>query len=74
MLASLEANSYSAPPPEGVDEQWIDYLTGDPMAERCPDAIPVPVPNTDYYPRVFGCNGETGFGSRVRSWFGGRDQ
>jgi penicillin-binding protein 1B len=75
VLSSLEANSYSAPPPEGVDEQWIDYLTGDPMAERCPDAIPVPVPDTDYYPRVFGCNGETGFGSRVRSWFdGGRDQ
>jgi penicillin-binding protein 1B len=73
VLSSLEANSYSAPPPEGVDEQWIDYLTGDPTAERCPDAIPVPVPDTDYYPRVFGCNGETGFGSRVRSWFGGRD-
>jgi penicillin-binding protein 1B len=72
-LSSLEANSYSAPPPEGIDEQWIDYLTGDPTAERCPDAIPVPVPSTDYYPRVFGCSGETGFGSRVRSWFGGRD-
>jgi penicillin-binding protein 1B len=73
VLSSLEANSYTAPPPEGIDEQWIDYLTGDPMAARCPDAIPVPVPDTDYYPRVFGCNGETGFGSRVRSWFGGRD-
>jgi penicillin-binding protein 1B len=73
VLSSLEANSYTAPPPEGVDEQWIDYLTGDPMAARCPDAIPVPVPDTDYYPRVFGCNGETGFGSRIRSWFGGRD-
>jgi penicillin-binding protein 1B len=73
VLSSLEANSYSAPPPEGVDEHWIDYLTGDPMAARCPDAIPVPVPDTDYYPRVFGCNGETGFGSRIRSWFGGRD-
>jgi penicillin-binding protein 1B len=73
VLSSLEANSYSAPPPEGVDEHWIDYLTGDPKAAHCPDAIPVPVPDTDYYPRVFGCNGETGFGSRVRSWFGGRD-
>ena len=74
VLSSLEANSYSAPPPEGVDEQWIDYLTGDPTAARCPDAIPVPVPDTDYYPRVFGCDGETGFGSRVRSWLGGREQ
>jgi penicillin-binding protein 1B len=71
VLSSVEANSYDAPSPAGVDEQWIDYLTGDPTAERCPDAIPVPVPDTDYYPRVFGCDGETGFGSRVRSWFGG---
>ncbi len=70
VLASLEANSYSAPAPDGVDEQWIDYLTGDPTAARCPDAIAVPVPDTDYYPRVFGCNGETGLGSRLRSWFG----
>ncbi|HUQ51712.1 MAG TPA: penicillin-binding protein 1B [Gammaproteobacteria bacterium] len=73
VLSSLEANSYRAPPPEGVSETWIDYATGNPLAERCPDAIPVPVPDTDYYPRVFGCNGETGLGSRVRSWFGGRD-
>jgi penicillin-binding protein 1B len=71
VLAALEANSYSAPAPEGVDETWIDYLTGDPTAARCPDAIAVPVPETDYYPRAFGCNGETGIGSRIRSWFDG---
>jgi penicillin-binding protein 1B len=70
VLSSLEANSYNAPAPDGVDDQWIDYLTGNPTAARCPDAVSVPVPDTDYYPRVFGCNGETGFGSRVRSWFG----
>ncbi|HXS79976.1 MAG TPA: penicillin-binding transpeptidase domain-containing protein, partial [Gammaproteobacteria bacterium] len=68
VFAALEANSYSAPAPEGVDETWIDYFTGAPMAARCPDAIAVPVPATDYYPRVFGCNGETGFGARIRSW------
>jgi len=68
VLAAVEANSYNAPAPEGVDETWIDYLTGAPMAARCPDAIAVPVPATDYYPRVFGCNGETGFGARIRSW------
>ena len=71
VLAAVEANSYSAPPPEGVDETWIDYFTGAPMAARCPDAIAVPVPETDYYPRVFGCNGETGLGSRIRSWLDG---
>ena len=29
VLSALEANSYSAPPPDGVDEHWIDYLTGE---------------------------------------------
>ena len=62
------ASRPDAPAPEGVDETWIDYFTGAPMAARCPDAIAVPVPATDYYPRVFGCNGETGFGARIRSW------
>jgi penicillin-binding protein 1B len=74
VLSSVEANSYDAPQPDGVDEHWIDYVTGNPTVARCPDAIPVPVPDTDYYPRVFGCNGETGLGARIRSWLGGDDQ
>jgi penicillin-binding protein 1B len=74
VLSAVEANSYSAPPPDGVDETWIDYLTGAPTAARCPDAISIPVPETDYYPRAFGCEGQTGFGARIRSWFGGDDQ
>jgi penicillin-binding protein 1B len=71
VLSAVEANSYSAPAPDGVGETWIDYLTGNPTAARCPDAIAVPVPETDYYPRGFGCNGEAGIGSRIRSWFDG---
>jgi penicillin-binding protein 1B len=74
VLTALEPNSYTAPPPEGVGETWIDYLTGAPAAARCPGAIAVPVPETDYYPRVFGCNGETGIGARIRSWFQGGDR
>jgi penicillin-binding protein 1B len=74
VLSSVEANSYNAPQPDGVDEYWIDYLTGNPTVARCPDAVPVPVPDTDHYPRVFGCNGETGLGARIRSWLGGNDQ
>jgi penicillin-binding protein 1B len=72
VLLAIEANSYSAPQPDGVDEVWIDYANGSPTAARCPDAVAVPVPDTDYYPRAFGCNGETGIGSRIRSWFGGQ--
>ena len=72
LLLAIEANSYSTPPPDGVDEVWIDYASGTPTAPRCPDAVAVPVPDTDYYPRAFGCNGETGFGARIRSWFDGQ--
>lgn len=74
VLSSLEANSYSAPPPDGVDETWIDYQTGAPTAARCPEAIAIPVPETDYYPRAFGCEGQTGIGARIRTWFGGDNQ
>jgi penicillin-binding protein 1B len=70
VLGSVEANSYDAPTPKGLREFWINYSTGNATAERCEDAVAVPVPDNDYYSRVFGCNGETGFGARIRSWFG----
>jgi penicillin-binding protein 1B len=69
LLTAVEATSYNAPAPPDVDERWIDYLTGDPIAERCPDAVPIHVPTVLGFPRAFGCNGETGFGARIRSWF-----
>ncbi len=68
LLKSLEAASYEAPRPADVDERWVDYLTGDPTAERCPDAVLMPIPVTADFPRAYGCNGETGFGARFRSW------
>jgi penicillin-binding protein 1B len=74
VLSSVEASSYSAPPPADVEDYWIDYLTGDPTAERCPDAVSVPVPAAAPHPRAFGCQGETGFGARVRSWLSGEPQ
>jgi penicillin-binding protein 1B len=73
VLTAVEASSYSAPAPADLDERWIDYLTGIPMAERCPDAVPIHVPVAQGFPRAFGCNGETGFGARIRSWLGGND-
>jgi penicillin-binding protein 1B len=68
VLAAVEASSYNAPAPPNLDERWINYLTGEPTAERCPDAIAVPIPETLEFPRAFNCHGDTGFGARVRSW------
>jgi penicillin-binding protein 1B len=74
LLRSVEASSYSAPPPVELEERWIEYQTGAPTAARCPDAVMVPVPAGADIPRVFGCGGESGFGARVRSWFGGQER
>jgi len=71
VLHALEASSYSAPAPDTVADQWIDYLTGEPMAPSCDNAIAIPVPADQPIEHPFGCNGETGFGARVRSWFRG---
>jgi penicillin-binding protein 1B len=69
VLNGLEARPYDAPPPENMDSAWINYMTGQPTEENCPDALQVPVPPSADLPRAFGCNGETGFGARVRGWF-----
>lgn len=69
VLNGLDAQPYDAPPPAAVDGAWINYMTGIPTEQHCPDALLVPVPTTSDVPRAFGCNGETGFGARIRSWF-----
>jgi penicillin-binding protein 1B len=73
VIGSLEASSYAAPPPVSLEDRWIDYTTGAPTAARCPDAVLVSVPSSVDIPRVFGCDGELGFGARIRSWFDGQD-
>jgi penicillin-binding protein 1B len=69
VMSSLRVDSFDAPPPEGLETAWIDYATGTPSAERCVDAIALPFPADGDVPRAFDCEGGTGFGARVRSWF-----
>jgi penicillin-binding protein 1B len=69
VITALEPSSFDAPMPAALEERWIDYATGEPVAPRCTNAVAIPVPETAAEPRAFGCDGETGFGSRVRSWF-----
>jgi penicillin-binding protein 1B len=71
VLGAIEATSYDAPAPDTLDEQWIDYLTGDPTAPRCPDAVAIPVPADQPIDRRLGCGGDVGFGARIRSWLRG---
>ena len=68
VLPALEADSYHAPQPAGLETAWIDYNTGEPMAARCADAVQLPFPANDAPARAFGCDGSTGFGARIRSW------
>lgn len=43
LMASLGTRSLDLPPPEGVAETWIDYLTGLAAQPGCPGAVPVQV-------------------------------
>jgi penicillin-binding protein 1B len=71
VLRELDAASYEAPAPDTVTDEWIDYMTGEPTAPRCDNAVAVPVPADQPIEHRFGCGGETGFGARLRSWFRG---
>jgi len=75
MAGALEAGSYRAPAPESLETVWIDYLTGEPSAARCADAVPLPLPHGDAQARPVraDCAGE-GFGARVKHWFRGDPQ
>ncbi len=69
VIAALEAGSYSAPAPDSLETVWVDYLTGEPSAARCDDAVALPLPAADAPRRLLeGCAGES-FGSRLRHWF-----
>jgi penicillin-binding protein 1B len=43
LMASLGSRPLDMPPPEGVTETWIDYLTGLAAQPGCPGAVPVQV-------------------------------
>jgi penicillin-binding protein 1B len=76
VLTSLEASSYSAPQPATLEGRWIDYLTGEPSAARCADAVLLPLPANMRPERGlgFGCAGAGGLGTRLRRWLRGDEQ
>ena len=57
LMASLGTPSLELPPPEGVTETWIDYLTGMGAQPGCPGAVPVQValPTGTQVPPMPGC-------------------
>jgi hypothetical protein len=70
VVGGLEAGSYNAPAPDSLETVWVDYLTGEPSAARCEDAVALPLPaaNAPQHRVLEGCAGES-FGSRLRHWF-----
>jgi penicillin-binding protein 1B len=57
LMASLGTTSFVMPPPEGVSDTWIDYLTGLGAQPGCPGAVPVQValPTGTQVPPMPGC-------------------
>jgi penicillin-binding protein 1B len=75
MIGSLEAESYEAARPESLESAWVDYLTGEPSAARCPDAVQLPLPKAASFGKGWaralgsGCTGSAGaLGARLRRW------
>jgi penicillin-binding protein 1B len=68
VMGALEADSYDAPLPATLAAYYVHYETGTPVAEGCAGAVFAPLP-ADSAERVFGCDGATGFGARIRRWF-----
>jgi penicillin-binding protein 1B len=76
LMGALEPVSYDAPRPESLDDTWVDYLTGEPSAARCADAVKLPLPEDARighgWGRVFGAGcpgGDKGaVGERIRRW------
>jgi penicillin-binding protein 1B len=62
LMASLGTRSLDMPPPEGVAETWIDYLTGLAAQPGCPGAVPVQValPAGTQVAAMPGCAATTG--------------
>jgi penicillin-binding protein 1B len=64
LMAALGTQPLDMPPPEGVTETWIDYLTGLAAPPGCPGALPVQValPAGTQVPAMPGCGGGTTVG------------
>jgi penicillin-binding protein 1B len=59
LMAALGTLSLEMPPPEGVTDTWIDFMTGLGTQPGCPGADPVQiaVPVGTHVPPMAGCGG-----------------
>jgi penicillin-binding protein 1B len=71
LMASLGTRPLDMPPPEGVTETWIDYLTGLAAQPGCPGALPVQValPAGTQVTAMPGCARETTMGTTAGMLF-----
>ena len=44
LMAHLAARSYDPPLPNGLEQQWIDYHTGEGVQQQCGDPVLLPMP------------------------------
>lgn len=56
LMAHLAAQSYDPPLPNGLEQQWIDYTTGEGVRQNCGDAVLLPVPDGARVPMKPGCD------------------
>ena len=57
LMAHFAAQSYDPPLPSGLEQQWIDYTTGEGVLETCGDAVLLPMPQGARVAMKPGCGG-----------------
>jgi penicillin-binding protein 1B len=74
LMATLRAASWEPPPPDGVEQRWVDYQSGAESDAACaPAAVAVALPPATILPPArAGCGTEPahapGVAERVKSW------
>lgn len=73
VVSGLQTSAYDRPPPEGVQNLWVDYQTGLATDQRCADAVYLAIPSRELPPTALSCGStRTRVGSRIREWLRNR--
>jgi penicillin-binding protein 1B len=68
-MSGIQTRSYSSSLPAGVEELWVDSVSGSRVGERCEGAVRLPF--LEGTAPDYGDCGKTSFGKKAARWFKG---
>jgi penicillin-binding protein 1B len=69
LMSGIQTRSYSSSLPAGVEELWVDSVSGSRVGERCEGAVRLPF--LEGTAPDYGDCGKTSFGKKAARWFKG---